>query len=84
MIHELPICFDCETRIERIDEVVFASPLYDNDPTAPTACFHGLCLMRWRDRRAAIVEHLDTLTNVLMAHFRGECPDCQTPESDVG
>lgn len=77
MIHELPICFDCETRISCLADAVFASPFYDEDPHAPTACFHGICLMRWRERR-------DTVLERVAQHFRGECPDCQMPESDTG
>lgn len=84
MIHELPICFDCNERIERLDEAIFASPWYDEDPQAPTACFHGLCLMRWRERRDELIARIKDFQERLELHFRGECPDCQLPEEGVG
>lgn len=47
MLQDLPICFDCTERIDH-------SPVFEalcSHPTCPSAVFHGVCLMRWREKR---------------------------------
>lgn len=46
-VQDRPICWRCETKIEI--EPVYAAPC-DHDE-CPSAVFHGLCLMEWREER---------------------------------
>lgn len=77
MIQDLPICFDCQTRVNSLADAVFAPPWHD-DPTFPSAAFHPLCLMRWRDRRHVA---RDAMLATLRLHFTGEC-ECDLHEPD--
>lgn len=71
MIQDRPVCFDCETRIDY--DPVFAPPWHD-DLTYPSAAFHGICLMRWRERRAYV-------RRVVERHLKREC-SCYDPDAE--
>ena len=47
-----PICWKCAHRVEH--DPVFAAPC-DHDE-CPSAVFHGLCLMEWREERDRAME----------------------------
>lgn len=46
-LHERPLCFDCVKPVEY--DPIYAAPCDHQD--CPSAVFHPLCLMRWRERR---------------------------------
>lgn len=69
MIQDRPVCFDCEERVTNLTDAVFAPPYLD-DPTAPSAIFHPICLMRWRERRDALRERI---YDALRRHAAREC-----------
>lgn len=49
-MQDRPVCFECV-------EVVEYDPVYEalcGHDKCPSACFHGLCLMEFRDRREGI------------------------------
>lgn len=72
MIQDRPVCFDCETQVDY--DPVFAPP-WDDRPTSPSAVFHGVCLMRWRERR-------DTVRKVVERHLKQEC-SCYKPDAEA-
>lgn len=72
-IQERPVCFDCEQQIERLDEVVFAAPFEEDSFRQVSACFHGICLMRWRERMVEIREQLRQAHAAFMRHLSGDC-----------
>lgn len=47
MMRRYPICWDCEKEVS--DDPIFESICGHED--CPSAVFHGLCLMRWREQR---------------------------------
>lgn len=73
MIQDRPVCFDCEEAIDSMADVVFAPPFEDEAHRAVSACFHGLCLMRWRERRGEIRERIRLAHESFMRHVTGEC-----------
>lgn len=46
-LHDRPRCFDCCDVVDH--DPIFAAPCDHDD--CPSAVFHPLCLMRWRERR---------------------------------
>lgn len=46
-VQDRPVCFGCGRTVDH--DPVFAAPC-DGD-RCPSVVFHGLCLMRWRERR---------------------------------
>lgn len=72
MIQEVPICFDCERRIESVSDAVFANPARD-ELDAPSAIFHPLCLMRWRERREEAMKRFRAAHEAFLRHVNGEC-----------
>jgi len=49
MLQDRPVCFDCHEVIEH--SAVFEAPCGHLE--CPSAAWHGLCLMRFRDEREA-------------------------------
>ncbi len=47
-----PVCWHCGERVEH--DPIFAAPC-DHDE-CPSAVFHGLCLMEWREHRNRLEE----------------------------
>lgn len=72
MIQDRPVCFDCE---QPIDHSPVYAPPFEDDPTALSAVFHGLCLMGWRERRVEIMERARQARAAFFRHLNGEC-DC--------
>lgn len=59
------VCFDCAEEVEH-------SPVYEapcGHEGCPSAVFHGVCLMRWRERRDEVIE---TVMAYLANHRRDE------------
>lgn len=74
-VQDRPVCFDCDQTIERLDDVVFSPPWCDHAKCS-SASFHGLCLMRWRERRAEVRVQLDRRMEAFRRHVEGDC-DCE-------
>ena len=72
MIHARPICFDCEEPIQSAVDAVFAPPYCDH-PDCGSACFHGVCLMRWRERREAFFAQMEQAKRNFLRHLAGDC-----------
>ena len=72
MIHAQAVCFDCEKDIESLSQIVFAPP-FDDIRRGVSACFHGLCLMRWRERRAEVRASMQDAYIAFVKHVTGEC-----------
>jgi len=51
-VQERPVCWGCDERIEH--SPVFAAPC-DHDE-CPSAVFHGVCLMEWREHREQAIQ----------------------------
>ncbi len=63
-VQEAPICWGCQERIEH--SVVYAAPCDHEE--CPSACFHGLCLMEWREKR----QHMDQSIRSFFEALRAE------------
>lgn len=50
-----PRCFDCIEEVSASD-AVFEAPCGHDD--CPSAVFHGLCLMTWRENREVVFKRL--------------------------
>lgn len=50
----LAVCYECH---EPVDDPLFEAPCGHDG--CPSAVFHGLCLMAWRERREAVPVELD-------------------------
>lgn len=74
MIQNRPVCFDCDMLIESLTDAVFAPPFCDHLDCA-SAVFHGICLMRWRERREEIYRRVEARMEAFRRHVEGEC-DC--------
>lgn len=72
MIQDRPVCFDCCTPILTNDEIIWSPPMRE-DPLSPSASFHGVCLMRWRERRETIRAQMESARQAFEAHVNGEC-----------
>lgn len=79
LLQEKPICFGCENVIDRQDEIIYAPPFEEEAFRKVSACFHGICLMDWRERRQAIRERLRQRHEAFLRHVKGEC-GCPTEE----
>ena len=77
MIHQAAICWDCEQPIASVSDIVFAPPMCDHHDCS-SACFHGICLMRWRERRNEARTRARAAAEGLARHLNGEC-SCQEP-----
>ena len=53
-VQERPICWRCEAKVEY--DPVYAAPC--DHESCPSAVFHGLCLMEWREERNRAEEAL--------------------------
>jgi len=62
-----------EKVIDSLPEIVFAPPFEDVTGRSVSACFHGLCLMRWRERRAETRKAMQESYAAFMRHLRGDC-----------
>jgi hypothetical protein len=80
VIHHKPVCFDCDSPIESGSDVVYAPPMCDHADCG-SACFHPLCLMRWRERRDVARERAQKIAEGFAAHMNGEC-SCQPPTQE--
>lgn len=76
MIQTFPRCFGCERQVEY--GAVYAPPTCDHEE-CPSAVFHGLCLMEWRERREQLQERAREAFAAFLRHVSGEC-GC--PEQD--
>lgn len=74
MIQHKPVCFDCDTVVENLADAVFAPPWCDHQGCS-SATFHGICLMRWRDRRQELRTQMEKRMEAFRRHVEGEC-DC--------
>lgn len=75
MIHDRPVCFDCEEPVQSLTDAVFAPPMCDHADCG-SAIFHPLCLMRWRERRDQMYAQMQGAKQAFLRHLSGEC-DCQ-------
>lgn len=56
-MQDRPVCFDCTETIEH-------SPVYEapcGHETCPSAVFHGLCLMQFRERRESAPNRFEVI-----------------------
>lgn len=74
MIQQKPVCFGCEDPIDSLGDAVFAPPWCDHQECC-SATFHGLCLMKWRDKRQEIRTQIERRMEAFRRHAEGEC-DC--------
>lgn len=56
-MQDRPICFGCKERIEA--EAVYEAPC--GHDTCSSACFHGLCLMEFRERRESATNRFEVV-----------------------
>ena len=54
-MQEVPICFNCGEGVSVADSVFEAPCGHDEHPTA---IWHGLCLMDWRDNREVMAKRM--------------------------
>lgn len=47
-MQERPVCFGCDEAVDDPVSMVFEAPC--GHDTCPSAVFHGLCLMEWREK----------------------------------
>lgn len=73
MIQEKAVCFGCEGVIDSFSEIVFAPPFEDASHRKVSACFHGLCLMKWRERREEVRAMIQSAHEAFLRHVTGEC-----------
>jgi hypothetical protein len=72
VLHDLPVCFDCQTRIE--NSPVFAAIC--GHATCPSVVFHGLCLMEWREKQQrAAADGVETYLGVFAVKHAPGCPN---------
>lgn len=76
-LQERPICFhfNCAEPISRNDEIVFEAPCGHLE--CPSAAFHGVCLMEFREHREHILEEARRFVE---AHLND--PDEPNPEDN--
>lgn len=72
MIQTKPFCFDCDTPVASLADAVFAPPWCDHEDCA-SAVFHGVCLMRWRERRDQVHQRVQAQIEAFRRHREGEC-----------
>lgn len=69
-MHDRPICFTCHEVIEH--SMVFEAPCGHEE--CPSACYHGVCLMEWREYRE---ESFKRFQKWLEEHRRKYHPDSE-------
>lgn len=72
MIQHKAICFDCDAAVDDPLQSVFAPPWCDH-PDCASAVFHGVCLMRWRERRQELRVLMEKRGEAIRRHLAGEC-----------
>jgi hypothetical protein len=77
-LHERPICYQCDSPIEENAEILFAAPC-DHD-RCPSAVWHGLCLMQWREHREVLLERRRQWLSEHYVSIQIWRPDGGTPE----
>lgn len=53
-MRDYPICWDCREPVE-------SNPIYESicgHDECPSCVFHGLCLMRWREKRDEVIKEV--------------------------
>lgn len=55
MLHDRPRCWGCQEPVEY--DPLFASPC--DHERCPSAVFHGLCLMEWREYREKRIAQIE-------------------------
>lgn len=73
MIQDKPVCFGCENVIDDPQQVVYAPPFDEEGYRQVSACFHGLCLMEWREKRDGIRARMRQAHEAFLRHLTGEC-----------
>lgn len=64
-MQDRPRCFGCS-------DVVEYDPLYEapcGHDDCPSAVFHGLCLMEWREKRHGFTQFAEMMNKMLQAWF---------------
>lgn len=69
-VQDVPRCFGCEEPVTH--DAVYAAPLCEHE-TCPTAVFHPLCLMEWREHAAERLEQFRAARAAFLRHVNGEC-----------
>lgn len=67
-MQDRPICFQCHEAIEHSS--VFEAPCGHED--CPSASFHGICLMEWRERRQQIEKIFEMWKTWVQEHTENE------------
>lgn len=79
MIQDRPRCFVCEEPIEY--GAIYAPPMCDHEGCA-SACFHGVCLMEWRENRVEKMKQAREAITAFLRHVNGDC-DCPQDRPEV-
>lgn len=66
-IQDTPVCFECHERVD--NSLVFEAPC--GHERCPSAVFHGLCLMRWREQRQEIERFFERMRRTFMEEHTG-------------
>jgi uncharacterized Fe-S center protein len=70
-MQQYPVCWECEKPIEY--GAVFAAPCDHED--CMSACYHGICLMQWREKR-------EEMHAQMMRWFRDHMQNSPKPEDN--
>ena len=70
-VQDTPICFDCHEPVD--SSLVFEAPCGHDG--CPSAVFHGLCLMRWRELRQEVETFVERLRRTYMEEHTGNEPE---------
>lgn len=65
-MQDYPICWDCGEQVE-------SNPIYEaicGHDECPSSIFHGLCLMRWREKREEVYKTIQKWFDEHSSEFR--------------
>jgi hypothetical protein len=87
MIHPEPICFGCHTPVIHEDPVFSCVNPSDHDHSAcPSAVWHGMCLMDFRDNAANVSTMLESsrveFVASILAMFGIEVNSIEMPDDE--
>jgi hypothetical protein len=58
-MQDRPVCFRCKDVIEH--STVFEAPCGADHDRCPSAAFHGLCLMEWREYWTEFIKRIEAI-----------------------